>query len=473
VHGWLAENIITVRFVYGLSFFSLGLIVSMQYRAHSRYRLARGLWALAVFAFIHAAADWGQVFIPLHPWERDLPILSALWGLRTMLGAVSFGFLLYFGLRLIRPEVPGWQAQLNRFLAPALTSGWVLAFFLYPLVKAEAGLQTWYWVSEVWSRYMLGLPACAVAAYGLVRQAGELRQDQLHAQVRSLYASAGFLILYGLTAGVVVPRQSFFPASLLNVENFFELTRMPVEIFRAAAAVGTAICTAKLLSIFNIETTRRLFQSEEERAIFRERERIARDLHDGMLQTLYGVGLGLREMEGHLPGGDRLRVAELTSQLNGAIKDLRSAITDLRDDWVRLAELVPAARECAGQTARIAQLPVALEVEGFEEEQGQRGIPTSVRDHVLALMREGLSNAVRHSGTDEIAVMLALQDDTVVLRVIDKGCGFDPPVVLKSGDKAHHGLRNLASRVEQLGGTIRIESAPGAGTRLLFYIPVP
>ncbi|HLO04701.1 MAG TPA: histidine kinase [Symbiobacteriaceae bacterium] len=445
----------------------------MQYRAHSRYRLARGLWALAVFAFVHAAADWGHVFIPLHPGDRDLLLVEALWGLRTMLGAISFGALLHFGLCLIGPERPRWLAMLSRFLAPTLTGGWLIGFFLYPLLRKEAGLQTWYWVSEVWSRYMLGLPACLLAAYGLIEQAGELRRDHLHAQVRSLYASAAFLILYGLTAGVVVPKQPFFPASLLNAENFFRLTHLPVEIFRAAAAIGMSIFTARLLSIFNIETTRRLFQSEEERAIFRERERIARDLHDGMLQTLYGVGLGLRGLAARLPDSDRPPVMEMKHQLNGAITDLRTSITHLRDDWVHVADLVPAVQECTGQIARIAQVPVKVEVEGFEEELGSIGVPVSFREHLLALLREGLSNAVRHSGADEIAVMLALQEDTVVLRIADKGSGFDSATILKSEDKSHYGIRNMTSRVKQLGGTFRIESIPGVGTRLLFYIPVP
>jgi signal transduction histidine kinase len=92
------------------------------------------------------------------------------------------------------------------------------------------------------------------------------------------------------------------------------------------------------------------------------------------------------------------------------------------------------------------------------------------------LLREGLSNVVRHAECQVAKVLLALQEDTIILRVEDQGRGFTPSLYLTGKDdktSGHHGLRNLSYRTKHLGGTLRIDSAPGKGTRLLFQIPVP
>jgi len=479
VQMWLSRNMIIVQFVYGLSFFSLGLVVAVQYRLGSRYRLARRLWALAVFGFVHAFADWGLVFIPLQARPDQSPTIAALWGLRTLLGAVSFGFLMHFGLGLIGSEGSGVVSQVLRGLAPVITLGWLAAFFGYPLVYQNAGVNTWYWVSETWSRYMLGLPSGLMVAIGLLDQVDELMRDQLHAYVRNLYYSAGFFALYGLTAGLVVPRQGFWPASVLNTDAFLNTVGVPIELFRAIAAIGTVGATSRLMGVFHVETTRRIYHAEEERTILRERERIARDLHDGILQTLYGVGLGLNTLSRRLPNEYKDAtpiLTDLTTQLSGAIWDLRQAITELHQQQVPLRTLATAAHDYVSQCSRLTGLQINFSTQGFEGTEAGGFVPAHFRKELLALMREGLSNAVRHAQASQATVMLALQDDTLLLRIEDDGVGFDVNRALDpatGADGSHHGLHNMRLRTEQLGGLLRIESAADNGTRLLFQIPVP
>lgn len=479
IQTWLLHNMIIVQFVYGLSFFSLGLVVAVQYRVGSRFVLADRLWALAGFAFVHAFADWGLVFIPLQARPDQSPTIAALWGLRTVLGAVSFGFLMHFGLGLIVSRRATTAATVIRRVAPVITLVWLIAFFGYPLVYQDAGVNTWYWVSEAWSRYMLGLPSGLIVALGLLRQVEDLRDDQLHAYVRYLYFSAGFFMLYGLTAGLIVPRQAFWPASVLNTEAFLQVVGFPIEILRTLTAVGTVGATSRLMGVFNVETTRRLYQAEKERVIVRERERIARDLHDGILQTLYGVGLGLNTLGRRLPSEyvDAIPiVTDLTAELSGAIWDLRHAITDLHHEQVPLLTLASAAHDYVNQSARLAGLPVTFTSQGFEGPQAAALVPTSLRKELLAVMREGLSNAVRHSRANQASVMLAFQEDSLLLRIADDGVGFTVDQALDpetDADLSHNGLRNMRLRAEQLRGVFRVESAPGEGTRLFLQIPVP
>lgn len=468
---WIHENLEIIQFVYGLSFFSLGLVISVQPWMYSRYRFAKELWALAAFAFIHAFADWGLLFIPLHALPDESRLIAVLWGLRTMIGAISFGFLLHFGVKLISARWP-WRWKLESWVAPLLTLGWLVAFFIFPVVQEEAGVRQWYWISEVWSRYLLGLPAGVTTAVGLLAQRDELKRDHLHSQVRSLNVSGLFFALYGLMAGLVVRKQPFWPASVINGEAFFALVGIPVEVVRTLASMGTSFATVRLMSIFTAETAHRLYQSEEERTIFRERERIARDLHDGMLQTLYGVGLGLRELETRMPPeASELTptLTNLTRELGSAIGDLRQSITNLREDGLPAIGLATAAQECVNQVTRLSHLQISMRTEGFTDS----AVPISemVRSHVLAFLREGLFNVVRHAQAVQAVVVLALQEDTIVLRISDDGIGFNPTTAHQQG--SHFGLRNMAERAAQLDGTFRVDSAPGQGTRLLFHIPVP
>jgi signal transduction histidine kinase len=85
-----------------------------------------------------------------------------------------------------------------------------------------------------------------------------------------------------------------------------------------------------------------------------------------------------------------------------------------------------------------------------------------------------IGSTARHSAASHVAVMLALQDDTLLLRMEDNGVGFDAGTVAAAADDcSHNGLRNMRRRTDQLGGVCRIESSPGRGTRLLFQIALP
>ncbi|MCL5677614.1 MAG: ATP-binding protein, partial [Firmicutes bacterium] len=170
-------------------------------------------------------------------------------------------------------------------------------------------------------------------------------------------------------------------------------------------------------------------------------------------------------------------LAEASDQLGAAVIELRQSILGLRRSDVKISSLVPAVRRVAAQFARLSRLSIELEIEGLDESDvGDRTLPAGYREHLLALLREGLSNAARHSGAREVHVMLALEHDTFILRISDQGAGFDPQAYLDGGADVrgvHHGLRNMKSRTEQLGGSFRVDSAPGQGTRLLFQIPIP
>ena len=198
-------------------------------------------------------------------------------------------------------------------------------------------------------------------------------------------------------------------------------------------------------------------------AVLEDRERIAKELHDGAIQSLFAVGMGLQG-SALLAGDDDLR-----GRLQNAVEELDRVIRDLRNYIFGLRPGILADR----------QLDQALKglVEEFQQRTGVVAIaevdPAAAAEltgraaDVVQLAREALSNVSRHAEAATCRVSLYRDEDGDVLEVDDDGRGFDPAGVSGAGQ----GLRNLRERAKGLGGLAEIDSAPGQGTRVRVRIP--
>jgi signal transduction histidine kinase len=208
----------------------------------------------------------------------------------------------------------------------------------------------------------------------------------------------------------------------------------------------------------------RLYAQVGDLAGLRERERIARDLHDGIIQDIYASTLQLDDLAEDMDDeAARTRLLALADHLSGVITDVRTYIQGLR------------ARSLEGRL--IADGLAAL----VREANGRGGVATTfslvgspyrlddaAATTILHIAREALSNVARHAHAREATVELAYLADEVVLTVRDDGRGFDPHAVRP---ESHHGLRNLQARAEEAGGHLLVQSAEGAGTTVSATLP--
>lgn len=195
-------------------------------------------------------------------------------------------------------------------------------------------------------------------------------------------------------------------------------------------------------------------------------ERLSRDLHDGTLQSVYGVGLGLQRAQRLL----EKRPDDAANQLGDSTRALQRVVGELRD-FIRESD--PTTREeirlgqaLAGVIAHL-KLATEIEMELVVAPGADDGLTPAQSLQLLNIAREALINAVRHSQAHGVRIALAWTDGTLRLEVADDGCGFDMTAALETG----HGLHNLAARVRELGGAHRWETASGRGTRLVVEIP--
>jgi signal transduction histidine kinase len=195
-------------------------------------------------------------------------------------------------------------------------------------------------------------------------------------------------------------------------------------------------------------------------AVYEDRDRIARDLHDVVMQRLYAAGLRVQSLRPHLPAQAEAKGEALLTDLDDAIRDLRTAIFCLHEP-----------RGDTGVRSRVLQVATsAASSLGFDPQIRFDGpldsvVSEGVSTHLLAVIREALSNAARHARAGSVSVDVSTRHRTVRVEVGDDGVGFDEP-------ERSSGLTNIRSRATELGGGMEIISAPGAGTRVIWWAPL-
>jgi signal transduction histidine kinase len=446
-----------ILFLYGLVFFSLGIILALQSRSYSRLDLARSLKWLAAFGIIHGAYEWGSLFIPLQSPNLSEESIRFWTSIQVFSLAVSFACLLKFGVSLLKS--PRWI----QFLPFAILGVWTLIVFgILQGLPFEQNI--WRNTGNALARYMLSFPAGLIAAYSLRRYTLE-RITVLNAPhiIKVLRIAGISLFLYAFFSGLIVPPVNFFPGNILNNQTFVDVFTLPALVFRSVIGLILANTMIRALEIFDIEYARRIEILEQQQILAGERERIARELHDGTLQTVYTAGL-LVESAAYLaesgsPISERLERSVVA--LNHAIQDLRHSLTELHTD--KQSESVKTAMMDMLQEE---QFDTLIHVDLSMDLPDDLELAPIQIDHLLSITREALANVVRHAQAQSVSIGASLVDHSISVSIADNGIGL--PAALTPG----YGLRNMRDRARLMGGDLEISSQAGKGTIVNLKFPL-
>jgi signal transduction histidine kinase len=236
---------------------------------------------------------------------------------------------------------------------------------------------------------------------------------------------------------------------------------------RRPGAMPLAPAAAEMLVTFATQAGIALELAEHRRqaervAVFEDRDRIARDLHDLVIQRLYATGMSLQGAVGLIGSPEAAqRVSVAVDALDETIREIRSSIFALQSRRPeRAAGLRSRILELADEMTGPLGFPPALELDGRLDD-----VPDDVSEHLLGALREALSNAARHSGASKVEVQVRAAHE-LSLTVRDNGSGIKP-----SGRRS--GLSNIEQRAVELGGSVRVGPAPGGGTELNWRVPLP
>jgi signal transduction histidine kinase len=208
------------------------------------------------------------------------------------------------------------------------------------------------------------------------------------------------------------------------------------------------------------ESEQRLRRSLEERI------RIGRDLHDGIIQSIYAIGLGLGECrrmaEGNRPVAQRLD--QSIAELNSVIRDVRNFIGGLEPEALKGRELDAALKSIAQGLGGGTLTEFRFDV----DPKAAARLNPGQAAQLLQIAREAMTNALRHGHAPQVTVSLRHRDGSLELEIQDDGTGFDPATVSGTG----LGLGNVKGRAAELGGRCEIDSLPSHGTTVRIEIPV-
>jgi len=196
-----------------------------------------------------------------------------------------------------------------------------------------------------------------------------------------------------------------------------------------------------------------------------DRERISRELHDGIIQSIYAAGLMLESTQQLLytePHKADAQLQRIMENLNQTIQDIRRYIFDLRSDTPD-DDLEPGIRRLLRDFHINTLLETQLHVEG---EPPRRPLTLERRRHLFQIVREALANTARHAHAHAVTIYLTYGPDSLEVLIHDDGVGMEAFTLGKG-----HGLRNIRERTRLLDGIFQIESAPGAGVTLHLSIP--
>jgi two-component system, NarL family, sensor histidine kinase DevS len=245
---------------------------------------------------------------------------------------------------------------------------------------------------------------------------------------------------------------------LTEKEGGFEFTQDDERIaLTLASQAGIAVENARLLE--------EIRERSEELAVLEERDRIAKELHDGVIQSIYSVGLSLQGSMSLIDrdsSGLRSRMDDAIGELDNVVRDVRSYIFALQPKSVEERGF----RTALLELARDLEVNTLAEVSVVLDKAGLDAIDDDLHSDVIQIVRELFSNIARHAKASEVSLTCALGDGEVVLRLEDNGVGFDPESVARG-----HGLNNIEQRAAELGGHVDVGPRRPAGTTWVLSIP--
>ncbi len=283
-----------IFFFYGLSFFCLGLAAALESRRVTDLPLGKPLVWLAAFGFLHGAVEWADMFLLIVDGE---PLVDRLILARTLLLPISAITLVRFGIGLTHETRP-LPAWLNFIPVVLLVPTALLVSYALIVFATEPPV---YLAADVWSRYLLYLPGCLLAAFGFFRQSQELGQTALRSARPLLLSTSAAFILNALAAGLIVPSAPYGLAPWLNYEAFLSVTGIPVQLLRMFAAIAVTLLVIRSLSVFEDEHRQHLLDLEDRRQQAQQdtltAQQLARRAAENWTEALVDISRHIANME--------------------------------------------------------------------------------------------------------------------------------------------------------------------------------
>ena len=424
---WILQwSINTIFIFYGLAFFVMGILILLQPKKGSAFRLADILWLLACFGLVHGINEWLSMWVIIEHQSRTLDLV------KMFLLVSSFIFLFEFGKRLLLLSFSERISKGQKKLAEYFTLG------IYPvgaliIFFSSVSTSSDFWVAGgIWARYLLGFPGALLTGVGLLSYYRHNESLLKEAKARNYFFWSGLsFIIYSILTGLIVPSGDFFPSTWLNTDSFLTTVHMPVQAVRAVWAIIITISVTGAMRIFGWEAKKTLELKIEKITA----------LNEELEAFVYSVSHDLRNPLTVIGGFSRLLLKNCSNRLDDkSIEDLKT-IHEETDKMSRYINELLAFSRSERQEMKLEHVDMAELVRlVLEELKSFTSEKTSIRikdklPHVrgdLILLRQVfyslLSNALKFTRYKEKAVIeigCSRGENEFICYVKDNGAGFD------------------------------------------------
>ncbi len=484
---FFTQYFIEVYFLYGLAFFSMGLVVFLESGHASELDFAKALRPLAFFGLIHGSHEWFEMILLIHKITPNDPVYRFIGPARLCLLASSFLLLLLFGAMLIAgPTKPSLTIR----MLIVVVGIWLVGLVWVAVTQSDA--KTRVIAMDVYTRYALAIPGAALTTGGLILQRKKFIQAGMKTFGRDITLAAVAFGLYGGIGQLFVSSSAVFPSAYLNSNVFIHWFGFPIQAFRGLVASIAALFIILSLRAFEVENRRKIetlreAQAEESRRLEAlrtellhqtvkaqesERQRIAAELHDEIGQTLTALGMGLRGLSETTMTNPQ-RAAQQASQLEklvgNGMEELQHLVTGLYPPQLDELGLLAALRWYATEIHDRFGLQLNI------TSRGQIITLLSEERAVLyRIVQEAVTNIVRHAETNRADIHLTFSDSEVNLAIEDYGKGFvvENTINRRGTERPSWGLIGMMERASLIRGTCQIHSEPGKGTLIEVSVPI-
>lgn len=463
---FLVKHLDIVYFFYGLSFIFMGTIIFSQLRIirKSEFKLLGVLWLLAWFGIIHGANEFIDMFIIIHGRGIIFKILSPVFLI------TSFIFLFCFGYRLINF---GKKNVLSVYFGILSAAAFLIAVFLAGITSEAA------WINS--SRYFLCFPGGLISAIGffLYYRTNSKQLNKLRAG-RYFILAASFLCIYAIIGGLIVRKADFFPASVVNLEAFISLVRIPPQCFRAICALGIAFSVWNILGIFDAEEAEKRKKADELKRLSDIGTLAATIAHE-LRNPLAAIGMAAHnikrksknsDLDKHLSNIEK-KIAESDQIIDNIL--FYSRIKPPRYENINIFDII-AESIVSVLESRKKDISIIRNIDSLKDIPIEAD-PTQIEEVINNILNNACDAVPSVDG--KVEIISACEDEFIEVAIKDNGQGIDKESVAKVFDpffttKAKGtglGLSVCQQIINLHDGSIHIQSEPGKGTSVTVRLP--
>lgn len=449
--------------IYGFAMVTMGIFAILQKNTNiMNLSLIKSLKYLGFFGIFHGASEWIDMVIKL---ELCQPYYhTEVYYTNLIIKAISFAFLLYFGLDLLPLRDKYKRIVLK--IPIVLFLFYIAGFFL---LIANYGIDYHHHNQKfniIMLRYIIGFPGCVISAISLYVNAWLIEKTKSVKISRRYKNLAWVFIIYGFLEGVFVTKAGFFPANIINKDLFVEYFHFSPLTIKAFIGFVILYLLIKVIDTFSWEQEEKLGQLERFKIAVKERRKLGLEIHDSIIQELYAAGLKIEYLSMN-KDEDKKRdiLEEIKIDLNNAIKKTREFISTTALGKIKLEDLQENLEQLVQMFNENQSIKINLKSEISPYTIGNLSPEKSTQ--IYYVIQEAISNVIKHSEADHASIILEGRYDFLYITIIDNGKGISQENI--NPDK-QFGISSMKDRTERVGGLFVIGKTK-KGTRIEIKIP--